>query len=99
MTKNEIDYILTNTKEICTDVSVLNRLHTGSDQCLVRARILINTKRKRLKLMKAKTLSPILKELELKQLEYQETLQTKLQSKDLAGMDIDELSERITRSI
>ncbi|XP_029166729.1 craniofacial development protein 2-like [Nylanderia fulva] len=99
LTKNEIDYILTNTKEICTDVSVLNKFYIGSDHYLVRATILINIKRERHKLMKTKTFRPILKELELKQLEYQETLQTKLQPQDLAGMNINKLSERITRSI
>ncbi|EFN65839.1 Craniofacial development protein 2, partial [Camponotus floridanus] len=33
--KNEIDYILSSNKNICTDVSVLNRFDTGSDHRLV----------------------------------------------------------------
>ncbi|KMQ88480.1 rna-directed dna polymerase from mobile element jockey-like protein [Lasius niger] len=37
MVKNEIDYILTNNKEICTDVNVLNRFNTGSDHRLGKA--------------------------------------------------------------
>lgn len=38
VTKNEIDYIITNKREIVNDVTVLNKLLTGSDNRMVRAR-------------------------------------------------------------
>lgn len=51
-TKNEIDYVLTNEKLTVKDVSALNRFDTGSDHRLVRAKIEINLKRERNKLIK-----------------------------------------------
>lgn len=42
-TKNEIDFILVNKNNICKDVTMLNKFHTGNDHRLVRAKIKINT--------------------------------------------------------
>lgn len=61
--KNEINYILTNNKGICTDVSALNQFSTGSDHQLVRAKITINTRLERHKLTK-KHIYPISEILE-----------------------------------
>lgn len=42
--RNKIDYILSSDKDICTDVSVLNRFNSGSDHRLVRACFRIDTR-------------------------------------------------------
>ncbi|PZC83853.1 hypothetical protein B5X24_HaOG207010 [Helicoverpa armigera] len=54
MTKNEIDFIMTNKKHIVRDVSVINRFNTGSDHRLVRGSLNINFKAERFRLMKAR---------------------------------------------
>ncbi|XP_041472578.1 uncharacterized protein LOC121421843 [Lytechinus variegatus] len=51
-TRNEIDFILTNRPDIITDVSVLNRFNTGSDHRLVRAKMHVNFKLERSKLIR-----------------------------------------------
>ncbi|PZC80479.1 hypothetical protein B5X24_HaOG214636 [Helicoverpa armigera] len=54
MTKNEIDFIMTNKKHIVRDVSLINRFNTGSDHRLVRGSLNINFKAERFRLMKAR---------------------------------------------
>lgn len=49
--KNEIDYVLATDKRICMDVSVLNRFDTGSDHRLVRAKLQIDTRVERRRLI------------------------------------------------
>lgn len=44
-TRNEIDYIISDKKQIITDVSVLNKFTTGSDHRMVRATIKIDLKK------------------------------------------------------
>lgn len=44
MTKNEIDFIMTDKKRIFRDVSVINRFKTGSDHRLVRGTLDIDCK-------------------------------------------------------
>lgn len=50
-TKNEVDFIISNRKDIFQDINVLNRFSTGSDHRMVRAKIKINLKREREKLI------------------------------------------------
>ncbi|XP_022829298.1 craniofacial development protein 2-like [Spodoptera litura] len=57
MTKNEIDFIMTDKKRIFRDVSVINRFNTGSDHRLVRGTLNIEHKFERARLMKS-TLRP-----------------------------------------
>src|ERR1700704_4118103 len=52
VTKNEIDYIITNCKSTVKNVTVLNNFTTGSDHRMVRARIMLNTHFQRAKLIK-----------------------------------------------
>ncbi|XP_071577202.1 craniofacial development protein 2-like [Temnothorax nylanderi] len=52
--KNEIDYVLATDKRICADVSTLNRFDTGSDYRLVRAKILVDTRLERKRLLDKK---------------------------------------------
>lgn len=56
VTKNQIDLIISNMKNIVQDVTVLNKFSIGSDHRAVRAKIVINTRKERLKLIR-KTVS------------------------------------------
>lgn len=42
MIKNEIDYVLLDTRKICTNVEVLNRFGIGNDHRLIRASLAFN---------------------------------------------------------
>jgi Reverse transcriptase (RNA-dependent DNA polymerase) len=48
---SEIDYILTNKKDIFLDCTVINKFNTGSDHRMVRCKVRFNIKRERSKLM------------------------------------------------
>ncbi|XP_045460954.1 uncharacterized protein LOC123671253 [Harmonia axyridis] len=51
-TKNEIDFIITNRSHIVKDVSVLNKVSTGSDHRIVRAKLMIDVGKERHRLIK-----------------------------------------------
>ena len=51
-TKNEIDFIISNKKEVVTDVTVLNNCTIGSDHRMVRATVSIDLKRERSKMVR-----------------------------------------------
>ncbi|XP_026318069.1 craniofacial development protein 2-like [Hyposmocoma kahamanoa] len=57
VTWNELDFILTDKRQILNNVSVINRVKTGSDHRMVRGLLNIDVKRVRLLLMKS-TLRP-----------------------------------------
>ncbi|XP_071635060.1 craniofacial development protein 2-like [Temnothorax longispinosus] len=63
--KNEIDYVLATDKRMCTDVSVLNRFDTGSDHRLVRAKLQIDIRLERRRLI-AKKIQPTIHEIKVK---------------------------------
>lgn len=96
--KNEIDFILSNNKNICRDTSVLNRFNTGSDHRLVRADIQINTKIERKKLL-TKNIFPTRDVLSLNKETYQEELRKKLNPLALQDKNVDEITEKITNDI
>lgn len=99
MVRNEIGYILTSSRQICEDVTVLNRFHAGNDHRLVRAKIRIDTRLERRKLIKRNVYQTEIA-LRRKRLEYQETIRAKLEPvENLRSMELDKLSERITTSI
>ena len=52
VTKNEIDLVISNMKNIVQDVTVLNKFSIGSDHRAVRAKIFINTRTERSKLLR-----------------------------------------------
>jgi hypothetical protein len=52
VTKNEIDYIITNRKSTVKNVTVLNNFTTGSDHRMVRAKVTLNTRFQRSQLVK-----------------------------------------------
>jgi hypothetical protein len=98
-TLNEIDYVLSNRREICSDVSVLNQFDTGSDHRLVRACLKLDLQSERRKLIR-KIPKPTSHALKQKEVEYQAQIQNKLRGMDeLAEMSIDDLTEKITTSV
>lgn len=97
--RNEIDFILSNNRKICTNVSVLNRFDTNSDHRLVRASLSFNLKIERNKLIRAERF-PTVEELKQRATEYQEELGKKLEpTETLDKMDINELNRKITTDI
>lgn len=97
--KNEIDYILATEKRICTDVSVLNRFDTGSDHRLVRAKLQVNNRMERRRLI-AKKIRPIRYKMKEKKDEFNTQIDKKLQpTEELGGLELNVLSTKITNSI
>lgn len=98
-TKNEIDFILSNNKNICTNISVLNQFDTGSDHRLVRATLQFNLKIERNKLFRTYRF-PTAETLEKKMTEYQRELEKKLEPTIiLNSFDLNELNSKITDDI
>ena len=54
-TKNEIDYVITDTPSMVTDVTVINRVSIGSDHRMVMGSITLNTRAERRKLLNKNT--------------------------------------------
>ena len=54
-TKNEIDYIMTGTPSMVTDVTVKNRINIGGDHSVVMGSIMLNTRAERRKLLNKNT--------------------------------------------
>ncbi|KAL1446846.1 hypothetical protein WDU94_003496 [Cyamophila willieti] len=78
--KNEIDFITTNQKHIVKDVTVLNKFNTGSDHRLVRARIEVDIKCERRKLITKKREMINIELLKNKKVEFQSHLGSQLQT-------------------
>lgn len=96
-TKNEIDYVLTKTKEIVKDVTVLNNFSTGSDHRLVRTKIAINLKMERY--LKIKRRNPI--KIDTRKLsengeKYRNLLETTLCPRIQESLTINEMNNIIT---
>lgn len=94
-TKNEVDFIVGNRKDIFQDINVLNRFSTGSDHRMVRAKIRINLKREREKLIfhrkQDKRVPPGDTD------KYREAIEHSLNYD--AGQSVDDLNEIIVSSI
>lgn len=54
VTKNEIDFIISDKKQIIKDVNVLNKLSVGRDHRAVRAKVIINMRKERTTMIKKK---------------------------------------------
>ncbi|XP_048516546.1 craniofacial development protein 2-like [Dendroctonus ponderosae] len=97
-TKNEIDFIISNRKEIVRDVTVLNKFSMGSDHRLVRSKISINIKNERRKLIKQPTSSkwrPLRDEIQ-----YQRRMESQLAPmKNVLDPNIEDLNSLITNSL
>lgn len=75
ITRNEIDFIISNNRNIAMDTSVLNTICVGSDHRMVRAKIYINTKSERRKYIQNKQSQIDTNNLKLKKSQYQEKIQ------------------------
>lgn len=98
--KNEIDYCFTYNREIVQDLSVLNNFTTGSDHRMIRAKVALNIKKERIKLMsKTKSNRWVPPEnLESYQNKIAEVLDKIKHSED-EDIDIEELNASIGNSI
>lgn len=98
--KNEIDYCFTNNRKIVQDLSVLNNFTTGSDHRMIRAKVALNIKKERIKLMSRtkcnKWVTP--ENLESYQNKIAEVLGEIKHSED-GDIDIEELNASIGNSI
>lgn len=96
-TKNEIDLIITNKKEIIKDVEVLNRFSIGSDHRLIRAKVRLNVKMERtrmiLKPRKKKWIPPENND------KYEETLARHMQNLESDLGDIEQTSNKIIKAL
>ena len=66
ITKNEIDFVITNRKFTVQNVTVLNNFTTGSDHRMVRAKVLLNTRFQRSKLVKKSDMIDVQRLYEMK---------------------------------
>ncbi|KAI5706767.1 hypothetical protein M8J75_011119 [Diaphorina citri] len=78
--RNEIDFILANKMETIKDVTVLNRFNTGSDHRLVRAKLAIDLRQERRKLIRKKIEIIDEDRLLTKQEEFQSCLKENLEN-------------------
>jgi endonuclease/exonuclease/phosphatase family metal-dependent hydrolase len=98
VTKNEIDYIITNSKSVVKNVTVLNNFTTGSDHRMVRAKVVLNTRFQRSKLVK-KTEIPDVQRLKELSAEFVEKVSGDLDGINTQNSTLDELNNKIVDSI
>ncbi|KAI8440552.1 hypothetical protein MSG28_001794 [Choristoneura fumiferana] len=95
MTKNEIDFIITDKKRIFRDVSVINRFNTGSDHRLVRGSLNIDFKLERVRLMKSR-LRPTLLQTIVGSEKFQSNLENRFAAVETTNSaDIDQALENV----
>ncbi|XP_045506861.1 craniofacial development protein 2-like [Colias croceus] len=95
-TRNEIDFIMTTKRHIFNDVSVINRVKTGSDHRMVRGTLNIDVKLERSRLMKS-TLRPF-----RTQIQNPESFQLELQNRFAClgdDVSVDDLNNRLIETI
>ena len=95
-TRNEIDFILSTRRHIFNDVSVINRVKTGSDHRLVRGTLNINVQLERYRLVKS-TLRPTRAHIQ-----NPESFQLELQNRfDCLAhcVDVDDLNNRLVETV
>jgi len=98
VTKNEIDYIMSNRKSIVKNVTVLNRLNTGSDHRMVRAKVVLNTRTERERMVRKKTFLDI-NRLKEQSAEFEEILEKELIETKSQDASIDELYNKIVDTV
>lgn len=95
--KNELDFIITNQKEIIKDIEVLNRFSTGSDHRPIRAKVRLNVKRERAKMIlktrKKGWIPPENKDL------YVDTLARHIQDLESELENVEQANSRITKAL
>lgn len=99
ITKNEVAYILFNEINIYTDVTVLNKFHTGTGHILLCANIRIHQRTERYKLIKAERY-PTMETLTQRKVEYQNKLGRRLKPMEIRKcMPINERATKINEII
>ncbi|XP_047533375.1 uncharacterized protein LOC125068313 [Vanessa atalanta] len=89
VTRNEIDFIISNKRHIFRDVSVINRFNTGSDHRLVRGTLDIDFKAERSRMMRS-TLRPTM----LQTAQGSEKFQMELQNQFTALETVSSIDEK-----
>lgn len=92
ITKNEIDYILTNKRHIFLDTEVIQKVGIGSDHRLVRSTIRLDTNLERSKMIKKSLAKVDLAKLTTKKAEFQIELRNKFE-----GLEIEDIDEGTTK--
>ena len=99
VTKNEIDYILTDKPQTFTNVSVINSINTGSDHRMIRGSMTINTRLERARLVKRPNKANAVA-LSVKAAEFQLLLSNKFEALNSATSDdIATYCDSVTSSI
>ena len=97
--KNEIDFIMTNKENTIEDLPVINRVNTGSDHRLVRARFYFRTRIERAKLVKTQTSKIDYKVLNAHQNLFQLELQNKFKELQVSDDDIESYNQHIIATV
>ena len=92
--KNGIDFILTNKRDIVKDVTALSKVNVGSDHRMVRSEFKFNLRRERNKLIRKPL--PNLVNLKNKETEFKLNIQNRYSLLDEENIGIDEMSERFS---
>ena len=98
ITKNEIDYIITNHKSTVKNVTILNNFTTGSEHRMVRAKVVLNTRAQRSKLVKKSDVIDVQRLNELSE-EFATKMSGDLDGVDTQNSTLDELNDKIVESI
>nr|ADI61810.1 endonuclease-reverse transcriptase [Bombyx mori] len=97
VTKNEIDFIMTDKKHIFRDVSVISRFNTGSDHRLVRGTLNMDFKLERTRLIKS-TLRPSLHHMAVDPEQFQLDLHNRFAALETTT-DVDEALDGVVRTL
>ena len=96
--KNEIDFILSNRRDIVKDVSVINKVNVGTDHRMVRSKIKLGLKIERKKLIRKPL--PNLENLKNKATEFSLNIQNRYSVlSDEENLDIDHINDQFTNII
>ena len=98
ITKNEIDFVITNRKFTVQNVTVLNNFTTGSDHRMVRAKVLLNTRFQRSKLVKKSDMIDVQRLYEMNE-EFATKMSAELGDINSQRDSLDELNSKIVESI
>src|SRR5277367_5522719 len=97
--KNEIDFIMTNRSNTIEDLTVLNRVNTGSDHRLVRCKVNFNTRIERAKLVKPRNFQIDYQQLKAQQRKFQIELRNRFGTLKVEDEDIDKYNHDLVATV
>ena len=97
--KNEIDFIMSTDQSIIQDVSIINKVNTGSDHRLVRCKASFNTRLERIKLVKSKRKYINVEALRLNKQEFQITLRNRFEELQLEDCEVNTHCNKIVDTL